>query len=114
MPVPKRKTSKARRNNRNANKNIAVKTFIDCKNCNEVTLPHQVCKNCGFYKGEKVLETKLDRAMRRGDSRKKLQDAKAAAAASAAPVEVDEKVVEAVPVEAEKPAKTKKAAKDKK
>jgi large subunit ribosomal protein L32 len=72
MPVPKRKTSKARRNSRNANRNVEVKSFFNCQNCSQVALSHQVCQFCGFYKGEKVMETKLDRALRRGTARQKM------------------------------------------
>ena len=71
MPVPKRKASKCRRNSRkSANQVVTASSFMDCKNCGGISLPHQVCKNCGFYKGEKVMETKLDRAMRRGEKAK--------------------------------------------
>lgn len=71
MPVPKRKASKCRRNSRkSANQVVSASSFMDCKNCNSTAMPHQVCKNCGFYGGKKVMETKLDRAMRRGEARK--------------------------------------------
>lgn len=71
MPVPKRKASKCRRNSRkSANQVVTASSFMDCKNCGSSCLPHVVCHNCGFYKGQKVMETKLDRAMRRAGSRK--------------------------------------------
>ncbi len=71
MPVPKRKASKCRRNSRkSANQVVTASSFMDCKNCGNTAMPHQVCKNCGFYGGKKVMETKLDRAMRRGAVRK--------------------------------------------
>ena len=73
MPVPKRKVSKSRRDKRSANKHVTASSFADCKNCGQVALPHQVCNNCGFYKGQKVIETKLDRAMRRGAKAKRAQ-----------------------------------------
>lgn len=116
MPVPKRKTSKARRNNRNANKNVTASSFMDCKNCGNVNLPHQVCKSCGFYKGVKVMVTKLDRAMSRGESRKTKSDAMAARAQAAAPVVEEavevkaEEVVKDAPKKATAAAKPKKAA----
>ena len=114
MPVPKRKTSKARRNNRNANKNVVASSFMDCKNCGNVNLPHQVCKNCGFYKGVKVMVTKLDRALVRGTSRKTKSDAVAARAQAAAPVaepvEVKAEEVKAAPKKATATTKPKKAA----
>jgi large subunit ribosomal protein L32 len=115
MPVPKRKTSKARRNNRNANKNVTASSFMDCKNCGNVCMPHQVCKSCGFYKGIKVMVTKLDRSMTRGESRKTKSDAMAvraqAAAPVAEPVEVEAEEVKATPKKAvAKKAAPKKAA----
>ncbi len=71
MPVPKRKASKSRRNSRkSANQVVTASSFMDCSNCNSTVVPHQVCKNCGFYGGKKVMETKLDRAMRRSTKTK--------------------------------------------
>jgi len=69
MPVPKRKRSKARRDKRFANKGIAVKIFSECKNCNAPIPPHQVCDGCGYYKGKKILSTKIDRAIKRGKAK---------------------------------------------
>ncbi|TET06951.1 50S ribosomal protein L32 [Candidatus Dependentiae bacterium] len=66
MPVPKRKRSHARKRKRYANKQFAIKAFTNCLNCKEVILPHQVCKQCGFYKGVKILTTKADRSLTRG------------------------------------------------
>lgn len=71
MPVPKRKRSRARRDKRFANKGLAVKAFAACPQCQTVISSHQVCKNCGHYKGIKIIETKADRAVKRGEGRKK-------------------------------------------
>ncbi len=65
MPVPKRKRSRARRDSRFANKGIKVKAIAGCLNCKDPIVPHVACKNCGFYKGVKVLVTKTDRAAKR-------------------------------------------------
>jgi large subunit ribosomal protein L32 len=67
MPVPKRKRSRARRDSRFANKGIKPKALTDCKNCKAALLPHQVCKNCGHYKGVKVLVTKAERTLKRNE-----------------------------------------------
>jgi len=69
MPVPKRKRSKARRDSRFANKGMEVKSFATCSNCQEPSLPHQACHSCGFYKGRKVVVTKMDRALKRHEVR---------------------------------------------
>ncbi len=65
MPVPKRKRSRARRDSRFANKGIKPGALTQCKNCNAAQLPHQVCKNCGHYKGKKILVTKTERLSKR-------------------------------------------------
>lgn len=74
MPVPKRKRSRARRDKRFANKGLEIKAFAMCANCEEPIMPHQACPHCGHYKGVKVMETKLDRAVKRG----KVREARAA------------------------------------
>ncbi len=69
MPVPKRKTSKSRRDKRQSCKFIRPKAFTACSNCSEFLNPHQACLRCGFYKGRKILATKLDRTVRRASAR---------------------------------------------
>ena len=57
MAVPKRKTSKARRDKRRSNVwKLDAPAFSKCSNCGELTVPHRVCKNCGFYKGQEVIK----------------------------------------------------------
>ena len=57
MAVPKRKTSKARRDKRRANWKAAVPSLMECPHCHEKKVAHQVCKNCGYYDGEQVVNT---------------------------------------------------------
>ncbi len=56
MGVPKRKTSKARRDKRRANHAVAGPALARCPQCNETRLAHCACPNCGYYKGRLVLE----------------------------------------------------------
>lgn len=65
MPVPKRKTSRARRDKRQSCKFIRPKAFTACSHCSEAINPHQVCLRCGHYKGRKIIKTKLDRTIHR-------------------------------------------------
>ncbi len=65
MPVPKRKRSRQRRDKRFANKGLAIGQFGLCSNCDAPQLSHQICKDCGFYKGRKVLTTKAERMVKR-------------------------------------------------
>jgi len=63
MPVPKRKVSKARRDQRSACKNIDPKPYIMCPNpaCkDEPLLPHMACPRCGFYRRKKVISGQVD------------------------------------------------------
>lgn len=69
MPVPKRKRSRARRDSRFANKGMVMHTIVTCKNCEAPLLPHIICSTCGFYKGVKVMNTKIDRTINRMQAR---------------------------------------------
>ena len=69
MPTPKRKVSKSRRDMRSANKGLKIKSIAACQTCQSPTMPHQICKECGFYKGVKILRTKIDRMYLRGQAR---------------------------------------------
>jgi len=73
MPVPKRKTSKSRRDKRHANKGLSVKSVAACQTCGAPIAPHQVCQECGRYKGVKVIRTKTDRMHERGQVRRELE-----------------------------------------
>ena len=57
MAVPKRKTSKARRDKRR-NPNMKKTAGISiCPQCHEPKLPHRVCPNCNYYDGKEVVAT---------------------------------------------------------
>ncbi len=65
MPVPKRKRSRQRRDKRFANKGLSIGQIGLCTNCDFPLLSHTACKECGFYKGRKVLTTKSERGAKR-------------------------------------------------
>jgi large subunit ribosomal protein L32 len=65
MPVPKRKRSRQRRDKRFANKGLKVKAIAHCPQCKSPTPAHQVCSECGFYKGRKVIATKADKKIKK-------------------------------------------------
>jgi len=77
MPVPKRKRSRRRRDKRFANKHVVVIEAATCPTCKEPRSSHQVCANCGHYKGVKVMVTKAERMVKRGASRKAQEARKA-------------------------------------
>jgi len=56
MAVPKRKTSKARRDRRRTAKSrLTIPNVIKCPQCHEAKLPHRVCGACGYYNGKEVM-----------------------------------------------------------
>ena len=59
MAVPKTKTSKARRDKRRSSVwKLDAPARAKCPNCGEQNLAYRVCKKCGYYDGEKVLDKK--------------------------------------------------------
>jgi len=56
MAVPKRKTSKARRDKRRSpNMKMAAPGLSICPKCHEPKLPHRVCPNCNYYDGKEIV-----------------------------------------------------------
>ena len=57
MAVPKRKTSKARRDKRRAsNIKMTAPNVIKCPQCHEAKMPHRVCGECGYYGDKEVIK----------------------------------------------------------
>lgn len=57
MAVPKRKTSKARRDKRRAsNIKMTAPNFANCPQCHEPKMPHRVCDSCGYYGDKEVVK----------------------------------------------------------
>lgn len=56
MAVPKKKTSKSRRNMRRSHHALKRVNLSECSNCGETKQPHHVCPACGYYDGREVIE----------------------------------------------------------
>ncbi len=57
MAVPKRRTSRSKRDMRRANHDkVTAPSLTRCSNCGETQRPHRVCPACGFYDGVAVVE----------------------------------------------------------
>ncbi|MEA4831441.1 MAG: 50S ribosomal protein L32 [Oscillospiraceae bacterium] len=57
MAVPKRKTSKARRNKRRSSVwKLSAPTLTKCAKCGAYILPHRICSSCGNYDGREVIK----------------------------------------------------------
>lgn len=57
-PLPKRKTSRRRRNNRRSHDGLTLKQLLRCTNCGDYHIAHHICPTCGTYKGEVVMQVK--------------------------------------------------------
>jgi large subunit ribosomal protein L32 len=56
MAVPKKKTSRRRRDMRRAHDAIKFTAAIEyCPSCGEPKLRHRLCTACGTYRGQQVL-----------------------------------------------------------
>ena len=57
MAVPKRKTSKAKRDSRRAsNFKLEQPNLTECPQRHELKASHTVCKKCGYYDGKQVID----------------------------------------------------------
>lgn len=63
MAVPKQRKTKSRRNQRRSHLSLKAPVFGNCPKCGKPVAPHTVCRNCGYYKGEMVIDVmkKLDK-----------------------------------------------------
>ncbi|MDM8517802.1 50S ribosomal protein L32 [Desulfobacterales bacterium HSG16] len=55
MAVPKRKTSKSKRDKRRTHQKTEAPNLTTCPQCGEAMLPHHACAECGNYKGRQVV-----------------------------------------------------------
>jgi large subunit ribosomal protein L32 len=54
MAVPKKKTSKARRDKRRATHKLEAPRVNECPTCHQPKRPHQMCPTCKTYKGREI------------------------------------------------------------
>ncbi len=55
MAVPKRKTSKSKRDKRRTHDNLKPVNISDCPRCRSKKLAHRVCPECGFYNNVSII-----------------------------------------------------------
>ncbi|HCM37273.1 TPA: 50S ribosomal protein L32 [Patescibacteria group bacterium] len=54
-PLPKRRHSSRRQAKRTRALKLDQVTLVKCPQCSEMTTPHQVCRNCGYYAGKPII-----------------------------------------------------------
>lgn len=59
MAVPKRKTSKSKRDMRRTHKKTDGPNYSKCSYCGEIRLPHHACPSCGIYRGRQVIKEEV-------------------------------------------------------
>ncbi|MBW6440821.1 50S ribosomal protein L32 [Patescibacteria group bacterium] len=76
MPHPKKKTSKAAKNQRRSHHALKSINLIKCPKCEKAIKPHTVCDGCGFYKGKEYIDMtkKLPRKQRAKIEKKKVKE----------------------------------------
>ncbi len=57
---PKNRTSKARRNKRQANYKLNAPNLAKCSKCGALIMPHHVCPECGTYNKRQVITVAED------------------------------------------------------
>lgn len=58
-PLPKRRMSSGRSGKRRKQIVLEKQTVVNCENCKSLKIPHQVCGNCGTYKGAVLVAPKI-------------------------------------------------------
>lgn len=76
MAVPKQRKTKGRRNQRRSHIFLKKPALTKCPKCGSFILPHIVCPNCGYYKGNEVINvleklTKKERKQREKEMKAK-------------------------------------------
>ena len=60
MDVPKRKTSRMKRDNRRSHDALKAPTYVEDKESGELRRPHHIDLKSGRYRGRQVLKVKED------------------------------------------------------
>lgn len=58
MAVPKKRTSKSRRDKRRTHDKAIMPAVSKCSHCGEPVVPHHVCDKCGYYDGKQIKQIK--------------------------------------------------------
>ncbi len=55
MAVPKKKTSKSKRDMRRSHHALSNNACSECPKCGEMVRPHHVCESCGSYNNKEII-----------------------------------------------------------
>ena len=74
MAEPKQRLTSTRSGNRRSHLGKKTKNLAQCQKCQSPTLSHHVCAECGYYKGDDVLQ--LERKEHEKKERQKAEEEK--------------------------------------
>ena len=81
MAVPKNRHTKSRRNTKRSHHALSRVQLTACTKCGQLRLPHNICENCGTYKGREYVDVlaRLTRREKKGKEKElqKQEDEKA-------------------------------------
>ena len=72
MAEPKKRLTSSRSGGRRSHLQAKKLIFSICPKCHEVKLPHQVCPNCGYYRGIDIL--KLEEKAKQKEERRRIRE----------------------------------------
>jgi len=55
VAVPKRKTSKSKRDKRRTHDRLKILNITECPRCHSKKISHRVCGNCGYYSENEII-----------------------------------------------------------
>jgi len=55
LAVPKRKTSKSKRDKRRTHDRLKILNIVECPRCHNKKISHRVCENCGYYSENEII-----------------------------------------------------------
>ena len=79
MAVPKQRKTKSRQGQRRSHLYLKGPALRACPKCGKPVLPHIVCQNCGYYKGQEVIDVKKKLSKKERKQKEKEMKAKEAA-----------------------------------
>jgi large subunit ribosomal protein L32 len=62
VPVPKRRTSKSKRDMRASHWKAVAPVLGLCPQCHQPKMSYYACPKCGYYKGRKVMKSEEERS----------------------------------------------------
>ena len=72
MAEPKKRLTSTRSGGRRSHLYLRKLILTYCPKCNSPALPHRICLNCGYYKGQDIL--KFEEKTKAKDDRRKRRD----------------------------------------